>query len=154
MMLAGNKDHWKNIECKLRSEIIWELFRTCLHLSCLVGNEDSVKLLLQHKADPNRWDSSSERRATPLHCAASAKSLTCVKVNRMRRNKDSDLKFLWFGNLGFVFFQVLLSHGADVNAGLSERSPLHYAVLSHATEVVRELLEAGACPDTPQVGLL
>lgn len=46
---------------------------------------------------------------------------------------------------------MLIAHGADVNAGLSERSPLHYAVLSDAPVVVKELLEAGACPDTPQV---
>lgn len=51
----------------------------------------------------------------------------------------------------FFLFQVLLAHGADVNAGLSERSPLHYAVLSDAPEVVKELLEFGASPDTPQV---
>ncbi|CAK1583592.1 unnamed protein product, partial [Parnassius mnemosyne] len=99
--------------------------RTCLHLSCLVANEECVKLLLEHGADPNKWDSITERKATPLHCAASAKSLICVKV--------------------------LISHGADVNAGLSERSPLHYAVLSDAPDVVSALLQAGACPDTPQV---
>ncbi|NP_001296484.1 transient receptor potential channel pyrexia [Bombyx mori] len=99
--------------------------RTCLHLSCLVGSEECVKLLLDHGAHPNTWDSSTETKATPLHCAASAKSLACVKV--------------------------LIAHGADVNAGLSDRSPLHYAVLSDAPEVVKELLEAGACPDTPQV---
>lgn len=46
---------------------------------------------------------------------------------------------------------MLINHGADVNAGLSDRSPLHYAVLSDAPEVVGALLEAGACPDTPQV---
>ncbi|XP_032521667.2 transient receptor potential channel pyrexia isoform X2 [Danaus plexippus] len=99
--------------------------RTCLHLSCLVGNGETVKLLLEHGADPNMWDSVSERKATPLHCAASAKSLNCVNA--------------------------LLNHGADVNAGLSEHSPLHYAVMSDAPEVVSALLEAGACPDTPQV---
>lgn len=48
---------------------------------------------------------------------------------------------------------MLIDHGADVNAGLSERSPLHYAVLSDAPEVVNALLDAGACPDTPQVCL-
>lgn len=48
-------------------------------------------------------------------------------------------------------FQVLLSNGADVNAGLTDRSPLHYAVLSDAPDVVSALLAAGACPDTPQV---
>ncbi|KAI8425106.1 hypothetical protein MSG28_006961 [Choristoneura fumiferana] len=99
--------------------------RTCLHLSCLVGSEECVKLLLEHKADPNRWECRHEMKATPLHCAASAKSLACVKI--------------------------LLEHGADVNAGLNEHSPLHYAVLSDAPEVVSLLLQAGACPDTPQV---
>lgn len=59
------------------------VFRTCLHLSCLVGSAECAKLLLEHKADPNMWDStSSDRKATPLHCAASAKSLACVKVNK------------------------------------------------------------------------
>ncbi|KAM3962525.1 LOW QUALITY PROTEIN: transient receptor potential channel pyrexia [Aphomia sociella] len=102
-----------------------EAGRTGLHLSCLVGSEECAKLLLQHKADPNRWDSYSDRKATPLHCAASAKSLECVKV--------------------------LIEYGADVNAGLDERTALHYAVLSDAKDVVSALLEAGACPDTPQV---
>ncbi|XP_075982691.1 transient receptor potential channel pyrexia isoform X2 [Anticarsia gemmatalis] len=99
--------------------------RTCLHLSCLVGSAECARLLLEHGADPNMWDSSNDRKATPLHCAASAKSLACVKV--------------------------LIYFGADVNAGLSDRSPLHYAVLSHAPDVVKELLESGASPDTPQV---
>ncbi|XP_023945739.1 transient receptor potential channel pyrexia [Bicyclus anynana] len=99
--------------------------RSCLHLSCLVAKEECVKLLLDHGADPNMWDAKTDRKATPLHCAASAKSLSCVKL--------------------------LISHGADVNAGLNEHSPLHYAVLSDAPEVVEALLDAGACPDTPQV---
>ncbi|XP_047512350.1 transient receptor potential channel pyrexia-like isoform X2 [Pieris napi] len=99
--------------------------RSCLHLSCLVANEECVKELLEHGADPNMWDSNTDRKATPLHCAASAKSVNCVKA--------------------------LLNHGADVNAGLSEHSPLHYAVLSDAPDVVSTLLDAGACADTPQV---
>ncbi|XP_047033633.1 transient receptor potential channel pyrexia isoform X2 [Helicoverpa zea] len=93
--------------------------------SCLVGSDECSKLLLEHGANPNMWDTSTDKKATPLHCAASAKSLACVKV--------------------------LIAYGADVNAGLSERSPLHYAVLSDAPIVVKELLAAGACPDTPQV---
>ncbi|KAI5643183.1 ankyrin repeats (3 copies) domain-containing protein [Phthorimaea operculella] len=77
---------------------------------CLVGSEECTTLLLEHKADPNRWDSSHDTKATPLHCAASARNLACVKV--------------------------LIAYGADVNAGLSDRSPLHYAVLSNAPDVV------------------
>lgn len=99
--------------------------RTCLHLSCLVGNEECVRLLLNHKADPKKWVDANDIQVTPLHCAASAKSLPCVKA--------------------------LLDFGADINAGLSEKSPLHYAVMSDAADVVQELLKAGACPDTPQV---
>ncbi|CAH0728375.1 unnamed protein product, partial [Brenthis ino] len=99
--------------------------RSCLHLTCLLDNEEGTNLLLDYGADPNIWDSTVERKATPLHCAASANSLSCV--------------------------MTLIKHGADVNAGLSEHSPLHYAVLSDAPEVVNALLEAGACPDTPQV---
>lgn len=45
-----------------------------------MGNEECTKLLLEYGADPNRWDSPTERKATPLHCAASAKCLKCVKV--------------------------------------------------------------------------
>lgn len=46
-----------------------------------MGSEECVKLLLEHKADPNRWECRHEMKATPLHCAASAKSLACVKVS-------------------------------------------------------------------------
>lgn len=58
-------------------------FRTCLHLSCLVGSEECVRMLLEYGANPNMWDSATDKKATPLHCAASAKSLACVKVNRI-----------------------------------------------------------------------
>lgn len=112
-----------------------------------------MKLLLDHGAHPNTWDSSTETKATPLHCAASAKSLACVKVNRTIPKMKVDPVNIYV-NIYVYFFQVLIAHGADVNAGLSDRSPLHYAVLSDAPEVVKELLEAGACPDTPQVGCL
>lgn len=52
-----------------------------------MGSEECVKLLLEQGADPNKWDSSHDTKATPLHCAASAKSLTCVKVNRILKIK-------------------------------------------------------------------
>lgn len=58
-------------------------FRTCLHLSCLVDQVECVKILLEHGADPNVWDSLTDKKATPLHCAASAKSLSCVEVRAL-----------------------------------------------------------------------
>ncbi|XP_050675090.1 transient receptor potential channel pyrexia isoform X2 [Leptidea sinapis] len=115
----------KLLKLGAKASFVDDAGRSCLHLSCLVGNDECVRMLLESGANPNMWDSTIERKATPLHCAASTKSLNCVKL--------------------------LLHHGADVNAGLTEHSPLHYAVLSDAPEIVSELLEAGACPDTPQV---
>ncbi|XP_026477756.1 transient receptor potential channel pyrexia-like [Ctenocephalides felis] len=98
--------------------------RTPLHLACCIGDERSAEYLLDRGARLEQWDKG--RRATALHCAASAASRPCV--------------------------MLLLNRGADVNAGLQQaRSPLHYAVLSGAVPCVRELLRQGACPDTPQV---
>lgn len=84
-----------------------------------------MSLLLHAGASERAWDAAG--RATPLHCAASAGSVACVRL--------------------------LLAAGADVNAGLQAgcRSPLHCAVLSDAPDCVRKLLAAGACPNTPQV---
>lgn len=64
-------------------------------------------------------------KATPLHCAASRGHLECLKL--------------------------LIQAKADVNAGLSNRSPLHYAVQSLAIDCVNELLKSGAIPNTPKV---
>lgn len=82
-----------------------------------------MSTLLAHGAPVQVWD--SNHRATPLHCAASVGNLTSLRL--------------------------LLKAGADVNAGLAGRSALHYAVQSTAIDCVRELLKAGANPNTPQV---
>lgn len=97
--------------------------RTPLHLACCAGCEDSVRMLLEAGASPNKWDSS--RKVTPLHCSASRGQVGCLKL--------------------------LIKYGADVNAGLAGRSPLHYAVESRAVDCVKELLGANAIPNTTQV---
>ena len=97
--------------------------RCPLHLAACAGASECVHALLAHRAQVQVWD--SHHRATPLHCAASS----------------SD----------FASLRMLLKAGADVNAGLSGRSALHYAVQSNAIDCVRELLKSGACPNTPQV---
>jgi ankyrin repeat protein len=82
-----------------------------------------MKILLQYGAEVNTKDGTN--RATPLHCAASKGHLSSLKM--------------------------LIRHGADVNAGLNNKSPLHYAVQSAAVDCVKELLDNNAIPNTPQV---
>jgi len=82
-----------------------------------------VEELLKHGADSHEWD--LRKKCTPLHCAAAAGCVATVKC--------------------------LIKSGANVDAGLSGKSPLHYAVLNNAEDCVEVLLQAGACPNNPQV---
>lgn len=50
-----------------------------MHLAALIGCGECLQILLQNGANVNQWD--KEKRVTPLHCAASAKSLECVRVS-------------------------------------------------------------------------
>ncbi|XP_072748034.1 transient receptor potential channel pyrexia [Anoplolepis gracilipes] len=97
--------------------------RTSLHLAACAASVKIVEELLRHGADPHKWDLG--KKCTPLHCAASTGCVATVKC--------------------------LIKSGADVDAGLSGRSPLHYAVLNNAGDCVEALLQAGACPNNPQV---
>ncbi|GAB1869853.1 Transient receptor potential channel pyrexia [Camponotus japonicus] len=97
--------------------------RTPLHLAASVGSTKIVEELLKHGANPDEWDLG--KKCTPLHCAATTGCVATVKC--------------------------LIKAGADVDAGLSSRSPLHYAVLNNAEDCVETLLQAGACPNNPQV---
>lgn len=47
--------------------------------------------------------------------------------------------------------QLLLRNGAQLNAGIERRSPLHYAVERNHVKCVQTLLQYGANPNTPQV---
>ncbi|XP_012535072.2 transient receptor potential channel pyrexia [Monomorium pharaonis] len=97
--------------------------RTPLHLAAYAASVKLVEELLKHGADPHKWDHG--KKCTPLHCAA---AVGCVAV-----------------------VKCLIRSGANVDAGLSGRSPLHYAVLNNAGDCVEALLQAGACPNNPQV---
>jgi len=99
------------------------LYRTPLHLAACAASVKLVEELLKHGADPHKWD--HEKKCTPLHCAAAAGCVATVKC--------------------------LIKSGANVDAGLSGKSPLHYAVLNNAGDCVEALLQAGACPNNPQV---
>lgn len=97
--------------------------RTSLHFACYRGNAYIAKVLLDHGADPNRWD--AKKQVTPLHCAASAKSVECILL--------------------------LLKRKAHINIGLERHSALHFAIERDAVECCEVLLKYGANPNTPQV---
>lgn len=97
--------------------------RTALHLAASKGWVKITEELLKYGAEPGDWDFS--RKSTPLHCAAAAGDVATV--------------------------QCLIKAGADINAGLSGKSPLHYAVQNNAEKCVEFLLQAGASPNNPQV---
>lgn len=80
-------------------------------------------MLLNSGAEPNEWDAT--KKLTPLHCAAASADVDAI--------------------------QCLISFGAEVNAGLSEKSPLHYAVLVDSCDCAEILLKSGASPNNPQV---
>lgn len=101
------------------------IFRTPLHLAACAASVQILEELLKHGANPCEWD--FNKKYTPLHCAAATGDIFCVKC--------------------------LIKSGADVNAGLSGKSPLFYAVLSNARDCVEVLLQAGASPNNPQVSL-
>ncbi|XP_062539583.1 transient receptor potential channel pyrexia [Armigeres subalbatus] len=97
--------------------------RTALHLACYIGDYRAVEVLLQRGAKSQIWD--KERKATPLHCAASCGSIESITL--------------------------LLAKGVDINAGIEKHSALHYAVQRNSKQCVEFLLKNGANPNTPQV---
>lgn len=94
-----------------------------MHLACTMGNVSITKILLDHGADANQWDTA--KKLTPLHCAARVGSAECI--------------------------QQLLKRGAQVNAGIEKRSAIHFAIEKNAIKCVEILLKYGANPNTPQV---
>ncbi|XP_029048675.1 transient receptor potential channel pyrexia isoform X5 [Osmia bicornis bicornis] len=97
--------------------------RTPLHLAACAGSVKIIEELLKYGANPCEWD--YNKKCTPLHCAAATGDFASVKC--------------------------LIKSRADVNAGLSGKSPLYYAVVSNAADCVEALLQAGASPNNPQV---
>ncbi|PIN26606.1 26S proteasome regulatory complex, subunit PSMD10 [Handroanthus impetiginosus] len=82
------------------------------------AQQDSVKLLLEHNADPNV---KNDDDVTPLISAVAAGSLPCL--------------------------ELLIKAGAEVNVTAGGATPLHIAADGGSPEIINCLLQAGADPN-------
>ncbi|GAB1869851.1 Transient receptor potential channel pyrexia [Camponotus japonicus] len=126
---------------------------TCLLICSWLGHVEIIKALLEKGVPVSTCDNDGR---TPLHLAACTTSTKIVdellKHGADPREWDFDKKCTPLhcaaaaGCVATV--KCLIKSGADVDA---RRSPLYYAVLNNAVDCVETLLQAGACPDNPQV---
>lgn len=87
------------------------------------GQQDALKLLLKHKADPNI---ETDDGITPLLSAVAAGSLPCL--------------------------ELLIQAGAKVNITAGGATPLHIAADTGNTELITCLLKSGADPNVKDEG--
>jgi ankyrin repeat protein len=121
---------------------------TALHSATLNGREEAVRLLLEAKAVVDPEDTNKE---TPLHHAVHrdhfgiAKLLTEYKadVNRPTRERSTVLH----DARDFNMVELLLGHGAYINAVAHNQTPLLMAHLRGAQEIMELLLQRGASFD-------
>lgn len=129
--------------------------RTPLHYSCLEGDAEAVRLLLEAKAKINIRDAQWK---TPLHLAIEAEQSETIDVllsfgadlNLGNQSSGMDNSPLMdvasAGNTELV--QKLLAAKADIHKkGKQQMSALHLAARSRRTEVVKVLLAAQADPN-------
>lgn len=133
--------------------------QTALHLAVLLGMSEIVRKLIDAGADINIRDN---RCNTPLHLAVLNNDTSCVQIitsaihppshvndvhpiaNLEQWNYDGESCFyVACKNRSIPIMRLLTKVGANVNAreGRSGYSPLHYAVETHANDVVKFLCE-------------
>lgn len=127
---------------------------SALHAAASGGRAEVVRLLLEHGADTN---ARSAVENTPLHAAANAEVAQLlldagaeVDVRDAYQQQTPLFRAAYFGRPDVV--QVLIAHGADVNARDNQgKAPLHnclYVSAQDATlNIITALVEAGADPN-------
>ncbi|EFX03589.1 ankyrin unc44 [Grosmannia clavigera kw1407] len=134
--------------------------RNALHHAASSGNEASVSYALTLKIDPAEKDAGGR---TALSIAAGSGHLEVVRrvvqstPTGMEGADNGGNTPLFYassnGHLGVVAF--LLDNTRDLDLMNKEnKGPLHAAVLANHEEIVKYLLQAGACPNTKVTGTL
>ena len=122
---------------------------TILHVAIQTGDDQVVKVLLDHGADVTARNAHGE---TPLELAALQGSATVMRTLLRGGAKVVSPNALlaraaWAGNVAVA--QILLSKGADVNGGAvpgskDKSSPMHSAVMGEMPDMVEYLIRSGA----------
>ncbi|XP_059440604.1 uncharacterized protein LOC132173055 [Corylus avellana] len=96
---------------------------TPLMVAAALGQEESVKVLLEHHASLNFV---TDKNVTPMAITVASSSLACL--------------------------ELLIQAGANVNFSFSGATPLHMAAYKGSLEIINCLLKAGADPNATEVG--
>ncbi len=123
--------------------------------STYLGSSESVKLLLEHGAEARPGDGVMFD-ASPLFLAAMAGDVDNIPL-LLAKGADPNRKMRLIGTLPFsplfaavpfgdpAVVKALLAGGANINEKDNDGlTALHWAALTHRTEVARALIEAGA----------
>lgn len=161
-LVAAETGHYNKLQYLIRKNADVQQFdslgRNALHLAVINGNEQTIKLLLNAKVDPNVRDNVG---CTPLSlCLLRSPSLTVAKMllehGATIHNRYSPTDTGLF--LNFVIMSVptaiesdimrllVLEYGALLEdpAAPGGRQALHYAAMSNNCELITLLAELGA----------
>uniref|UniRef100_A0A673BQC8 Ankyrin 1, erythrocytic a n=1 Tax=Sphaeramia orbicularis TaxID=375764 RepID=A0A673BQC8_9TELE len=125
--------------------------QTPLHCASRMGHKELVKLLLEHKANPN---STTTAGHTPLHIAAREGHVQTVRIlldmeaQQTKMTKKGFTPLHVASKYGKVdVAELLLERGANPNAaGKNGLTPLHVAVHHNNLDVVNLLVSKGGSP--------
>uniref|UniRef100_A0A8C9Y1T8 Ankyrin 1 n=1 Tax=Sander lucioperca TaxID=283035 RepID=A0A8C9Y1T8_SANLU len=133
------------------SPLVGQDDQTPLHCAARMGHKELVKLLLEHKANPN---STTTAGHTPLHIASREGHVQTVRIlldmeaQQTKMTKKGFTPLHVASKYGKVdVAELLLERGANPNAaGKNGLTPLHVAVHHNNLDVVNLLVSKGGSP--------
>ncbi|XP_061553541.1 ankyrin-1 isoform X5 [Phycodurus eques] len=136
------------LSCSFPVPFCYQDDQTPLHCAARMGHKELVKLLLEHKANP---DSSTTAGHTPLHIAGREGHIHTIRIlldagaQQTKMTKKGFTPLHVASKYGKVdVAELLLERGANPNAaGKNGLTPLHVAVHHNNLDVVKLLVSKG-----------